>query len=80
MYEINVICIMTKLGGPVRSRPLSVHYKTVSTLENLQIKKKESLLKLGKQLLSEYGMTFAVFIVIWQESWEGNSKAPKFPN
>lgn len=51
---------MAKCGGPVRSRPLSVHNKRVSTLENLQIKqtrlqkkKKKSFLKLGKQLLSE---------------------------
>lgn len=85
MYEINLICITAKHGGPVRSGPLSVHNKSVSTLEDLQIKqtrlpkKKESLLKLGKQLLLVYRMTFVGFTVVWQESWEGNSKAPKFP-
>lgn len=38
MYEINLICITAKHGGPVRSGPLSVHNKSVSTLEDLQIK------------------------------------------
>lgn len=38
MYEMNVICIIIKCGGLVRSRPLFGHNKIVSMLENLQIK------------------------------------------
>lgn len=57
MYEINVICITAKHGGPVRSGPLSVHNKSVSTLEDLQIKQTRLPKKKGKSF--EAGKTAA---------------------
>lgn len=75
------------LGVLLRWRPLSVHNKTFSNLENIQIKQRRRLQKKKKWKRRNFfgpgkiaGTISEGLTVVWQENLEVSSNAPKFPN